>query len=454
MLPAVAAAGLLFGAAPAGCSGLDLPTALQRVADRSDEVAIKAAEQAGAEADLALARAVRYVPAASATFIAGPAPAAHGTVVQQTGGTSNRSLNDLEPFVRLDASVVQPLWTWGQLDAARDAATAGVSARGALVMDAVSRVQLRVAQLFWAHVLARRLLAIAASVDKALAEVDQRIAKALESKDSSIGPNDHYRVDVFRAELARRKAEAQKALEMADIGIAASLAMETRELELADIVLPAPTTDVPELAQLVEKASLQRPDLSALTFAIDAQRAQVRADEAARLPQLFLAGQFSVAYAGNRDLQTNPWVYDPFREVSGGLVLGIKQNLSLHVLQAELEKARAAEAVLARQLEGMQRLVRVQVEQARSELVASTAQCQASQQGLTAAKSWFRAVELNFGVGVEDAKTLIDSYRSYVENQVSLASSQYQLAAARAQLDQAIGAPIGASLGACRERTP
>ncbi|HEX4622573.1 MAG TPA: TolC family protein, partial [Myxococcaceae bacterium] len=280
MLPAVAAAGLLFGAAPAGCSGLDLPTALQRVADRSDEVAIKAAEQAGAEADLALARAVRYVPVASATLIAGPAPAAHGTVLLQTGGTSNRSLNDLEPFVRLDANVIQPLWTWGQLDAARDAATAGVSARGALVTDAVSRVQLRVAQLFWAHVLARKLLAIAASVDKALAEVDQRIAKALESNDSAIGPNDHYRVDVFRAELARRKADAQKALELAEIGIAASIALETRQLELAEVTLPAPTIDVPELAQLVAKAALQRPDLSALTFAIDAQRAQVRADEA------------------------------------------------------------------------------------------------------------------------------------------------------------------------------
>jgi outer membrane protein len=454
MLSAVAAAGLFFGAAPAGCSGLDLPTALQRVADRSDEVAIKSAEEAGAEADLALARAVRYVPAATATLISAPAPAAHGTVVQQTGGTSNRSFNGLEPFVRLDASVVQPLWTWGQLDAARDAANAGVSARSALVADAVSRVQLRVAQLFWAHALARRLLAIAASVDKALAEVDQRIAKALEANDSSIGPNDHYRVDVFRAELGRRKAEAQKALALAEIGIAASLSMETPQLQLADVALPAPAGDVPELRQLVSRAALQRPDLAALTFAIDAQRAQVRAAEAARLPQLFLAGQFSVAYAGNRDLQTNPWVYDPFREVSGGLVLGLKQNLSLHVLQAELEKARAAEAVLARQLEGMQRLVRVQVEQARTELVASTARCQASQQGMSSAKSWFRAVELNFGVGVEDAKTLIDSYTSYVENQVSLASSQYELAAARAQLDQAIGAPIGASQGACREGTP
>jgi len=449
MFPALAAARLLLSAAPAACSGLDLPAALQAVVERSDEVAIKVLERSSAEADLSLARAIGFVPEANVTVTGGAVPGAHGNILQAQDGYTNRSLQDLGPFVRLDANIVQPVWTWGQLDGARDAASAGVAARGALIADAVSQVQLRVARLFWGHALAQKLISITGSVDKALLEVDQRLAQAIANNDATISPNDRYRVEVFKTELLRRKADAAKALRMTEVGIAATLSMDTTQLQLADIRLPSSHRSIPDLSQVVEMAERQRPDLLAVSHAIDARKAQVSAAEGARLPQIFLAGQFSFAYAGNRDLQTNPWVYDPFREVSGGVVLGARQDLAIHVKTIEADKARAEVAVLERQQAALRRLVRAQVESAHAELVASAARNEASVGGAATAKAWFRAVEMNFGVGVEDARTLIDSYTAFVESQVLVATTSYDALVARAQLDQAAGSPLARSEGSC-----
>ena len=49
----------------------------------------------------------------------------------------------------------------------------------------------------------------------------------------------------------------------------------------------------------------------------------------------------------------------------------------------------------------------------------------------------------------KDARSLIDSYRGYVESQVSLATSECEPTVARAQLEQAIGAPIAHAQGQC-----
>jgi len=148
------------------CGPIDLDAALALALERSDEVAIKQADVVSAQADLALARAVRFVPEANMTVSFGPSPAAHGTVTDVKFGSS-RSLRDLSLFGRVEVDALQPLYTWGRLDAARDAATAGVRGREDLVQDTQSQVQLRVHQLYWGVALANRLLIIAADVEKA-----------------------------------------------------------------------------------------------------------------------------------------------------------------------------------------------------------------------------------------------------------------------------------------------
>jgi outer membrane protein TolC len=112
-------------------------------------------------------------------------------------------------------------------------------------------------------------------------------------------------------------------------------------------------------------------------------------------------------------------------------------------VEAELDTLRA-------QRQGAHRLVQVEVEGAYADAVAARDRLAAAQGSLGAGKSWFRSAALNFGLGVDDAKALLDAYSGYVESQVGLASASYDLIVARARLDQLTGKALSQGEGTCK----
>jgi outer membrane protein TolC len=448
MIPLLAVA---MAAAPAPCGPLDLPTAMALAAVRSDEVAILRAEVAGAEADRAIARAVGILPNSSATFVVGPSPEAHGTILESRN--TNRTLGGLAPFERVDITLVQPLWTWGQVGAAKKASEAGVRAKELLVEDTVQQVVLRVMQSYWGISLAKRLLVIAADVKSALAQADKRIADELARQSGEATQEDKYRIAVFRAEVLQRTSEAEKGVHLARVALASMLGIDEPQLELKEEPLPDLQQQLsPSREQAILQAEQSRPDLKALDQALEALEALARASRAAVLPQVFAAGTFTFAYAPNRDPQFNPWIRDDFRQLSGGAVIGLRQNLAIPLLLAQARKAEAEVAGLRRKREGLARLVSVQTEQALADLRAASEKQAAAQSALSAGRSWFRSAGLNFGLGVTDARSLIDAYAGYVKTQADSAQATYELLLARGRLDQVTGKRLIAGESTCALR--
>ena len=152
-----------------------------------------------------------------------------------------------------------------------------------------------------------------------------------------------------------------------------------------------------------------------------------------------MGGSFAFSYAPNRDIQTNPWVSDYFRTLSVGVGLGVRQNLSFGTLNATLEKARAELNTLKRQRQGLARLLTVEVQTGVADLVSAEEKRQAAQSALTAGRAWFRSAGLNFGIGVTDAKSLVEAYTGYVKTQVDDAQARFDVLVARAHLDELTG---------------
>ncbi len=441
------------------CGPLDLDTALGLAANRSDEVAIKQADVATAQVDVALSRAIAVLPQSYAQVLVGPDPAAHGNVTTGLAGlppvtteatnadNTNRSLNNLGVFERVDIQAVQPLWTWGQLSGARDAARAGLRARELLVDDTLSQVQLRVIQLFWGEALARKFLGIANDVEKALADVDKQIAKSLKAEDGQVSPQDKFQVALFRSELAGRKAEAIRGQELARIGLAATLAISSDRLRIKETDLTSSAMQTPNLNDSISRAETARPDLLALAAGIQAKKSEVQAKEGALFPQVFIGAEFAYSYAYNRDIQLNPWVGDYFNTLSLGAAVGVRQDLGIWALIAQKNKAKAELLAIERQRDGLRRLIDTQVESAVAELKAAQARASASRDGIAAGKGWFRAAGLDFEAGVGDAKALLTAYRGYVESQINAAQASYDVLVAKAKLDQAIAVSLGPAAG-------
>jgi outer membrane protein TolC len=428
----------LLAAAPA-CEPLDFEGAVALAAQNADEIAIQKAELAAAEADLSIARAARIVPYGTLTALTGPVPEARGNILDSPN--TNRSLRGLRPFIRTDVEVTQPIFTWGRLDAARDAATAGVKAREIQVTDKMAELKVRIAQLFWGETLARKLLAIASDVEKSLADVDRKLDELLKSGEESVKPADRYRLDVYKAALRKRKAEAQKGAELAHGGLAVTMGMAAGRVTLRELPLPLEPGDLPDAARALEQAERQRPDLKAIDQAIAARDGEVRASYAAMLPQFFVAGTFSFAYAPNRTPQFNPWIHDDFNHVGGGVALGLRQDLAFPLLITQAGKARAQRETLRRQRDGLARLVAQQVEAAVAEVRAARERLDAAMSALASGKRWFRSAGLDFEAGVGEPKDVIEAYAGYIELQVDQQQAAYDLIVTRARLDQATGVP-------------
>jgi outer membrane protein TolC len=432
------------------CGPLDLQTAQALALARSDEVGIKRSEQAAAEADRAVAQAIWFLPEFYANVPLGVVPGARlqpgpngqkdqNNITSIESG-SNRGLTDLSAFVRVEVNALQPLWTWGRLKAATDAAKAGAEARKFLVDDTSNAIRTRVLQLVMGIRLATRLLSIGADVQNALKEADARVQKSLKANDGEITPEDRYRIEIFRSQLNQRIADGERAVQVARVGLAATLALEPEQLQLRDDPLPDTSQIRPaDLTSALADAEMMRPDLKALDKGILAKEADVRASRAELFPQLGIVGQFAYSRAAGRDTITNPYVGDYFNALTIGAALAIRQNLSFWTVITRTNKKDAELETLRKQRAGAVRGIRVEVETAAADLNAAITKREASAKAVAAGRSWFRSATLNFGIGVADARDLIDAYRGYAEAQYGDAQATFDLLAAEARLEQVTG---------------
>ncbi|MGZ6140250.1 MAG: TolC family protein [Myxococcaceae bacterium] len=428
------------------CGPLDLETAQAAALARSDEVAIKRSDVATAEAEKAYATAIRFLPEFSANVPMGVVPGArlvpgsnpNDITAIQTG--SNRGLTDLGPFIRVEVNALQPLWTWGRIDAANDAAAAGIVARKELVDETSNAIRNRVLDLVMGIRLTTKLLAIGADVQAALKDADARVQKSLKANDGEISPEDRYRIEIFRSQLTQRIADGDRTLRMARVGLAATLGMKPEQLQLRDDPLPD-TSQVraPDLALALSDAVQQRPDLKALDAGILAKEAEVRAARAELLPQVGLVGQFAYGVAPGRDIIGNPYVGDYFNALTVGGALVIRQNLSFWTVITAADKKQSELNTLRKQRAGAVRAIQVEVENGVAELTAAITKREAAAKAVAAGRSWFRSATLNFGVGVGDSRDLIDAYRGYSEAQYGDAQATFDLLAAQNRLNRVTG---------------
>jgi outer membrane protein len=428
------------------CGPLDLATAQALVIARSDEVAIQKAVVLAAEADVAVAKSILFVPQFDLLFLTGVVPGAKlapgtpSTDISKIGSGSNRGLTDLGPFARVEVNLVQPLYTFGRLTDARDAAHAGVSAQQFLVQDKVNAVRQQTLQLVLAATLTRRLLVIVTEVETALKEVDTKMKKSLKDNDGDVSTDDRYRLEIFKSELLQQKANAIRAQRLARAALSTLLMVPEADLHLKEDPFPDPSAvEAPDILAVRLEAEQDRPDIRALDKAIEAKRAEVHATWAEQWPQFFLAAQFAYSRAPGRNETTNPYVADYFNALTVGATVGFKQNLSFFTLKAREEKANAELNTLLRQREGASHGIDVQVEEAHADLVAAIAKRKAATAALASGKSWFRSAGLNFAVGVGDAKGVVDAYTGYAKSQLDDAQSTYDVLVAQGHLNQVLG---------------
>lgn len=419
---------------------LGLPELIKRAISASPELARRRSEMAAAESDLAQARAA-YFPQLETLAIAGPV---NNTRRPQVAG--NRIIDPSADFAigafgRLEATLVQPIYTFGKLSHSVTAAGKGVAVNRARQVQTTNEVALRVKELYYALVLSRVGIEAAKEADAYFDDARKRMSRLLGSGSANVMESDLYRVDAYRADIVRFQAEARKGASVAYFGLKSLTGMAPDEdFETADKSLPLESRELDKPDVYIEQALARRPELRELEEGIAARRSLAEAARSDLYPTFFAAAAGSVAGAPGRQRFNNPYIFDDFNHLRGGVAAGMKWHFDFGITRSRAEKAYAEYDTLVNTRAVARLGIPIQVaehfEEARQWRVAVDAYHAAA----VASRKWIVSAMGSFDMGTGTADDLLRGIERYGQNHGKYLESLFNYNLSLAQLDYDIGA--------------
>jgi outer membrane protein TolC len=422
--------------------GYDLAQCIRAALHNSPDLSTAAADLALARARLSEARAGRYGQS-ELTEILGFVNQAHGTV-QSSPDDKNAVFTGLGPFTRLDLAINIPLWTFGKLDAALEAAQAGLDSEHAHGEVKRTEVVLSTKQLFYGLQLSRQLGLVLHDMLDTLDKAVKKTQERLDAGSSSVTEIDVLKLKAGRAKFAKGVLEVDASTELTRSALARAVGVEVDGFHLVDAKLQAVDASIGPLSQYLADGPGRRPESRQLATGIHAQSAKVDLARADYFPSLFFSTGLQYAYAQNRQEQTNPFASDEFNFVRPIGVVGVHWNLSFLATNAKLEAARAdlerLEALKREAASGLQ----LEIRRAYSDVTQARDTITATEEGRKAGRGLLILTVSNFDLGIGDAEELFKGLGTYTEASSDYLRAVHDYDVAVAVLSKAVGQELTA----------
>jgi outer membrane protein, multidrug efflux system len=350
----------------------------------------------------------------------GVAPPLQGTVIYPQSATgaatySSQNIsgtNNLEPFLHFGISGVVPLYTFGKIDTARDAAEANVRVSEWDMEKARQSVRMDVRRAYYGLELTRDARVVVDDamdrLDKAIGGLNDKIAKG----DPSVGDVDRLRLEAFRQEFAAQALQVPKEETYALAALRFMTGVQTG-FDVPDEPLKAPDQPLASVAQYLEAARVLRPDVNMARAGVVAREALLAYNHAKLFPDLGLGLGADFIATPNAPSQNNVYANDPFNHFYYYFAFGLRWSLDL---LPQAARAREAESQLE-ETRSLERLAlgnaMLEVEKAYAEAVEAKGREEAWAKAEHIAKQWISTVQDSIDVGSGDERTLLDPLRVY-----------------------------------------
>ena len=411
-------------------------------------IALKAAPEMGeAQADIDLtaskldeAKAYRY-PQLEVKALFGPAPQARKEDLFATDRSYNR-LNQLTWFASTDATLIQPLYTFGKISENMKAATHGIEVDRSRKIQRANEVVLKVREYYYGLLLAREMKELVLEIQETLLKARNKAKKLLDDGSESVEEMDIYKLDAFSGEVRKYIEEAEKGERLALSAMRARLNLpQDAPLEIRVERLVMVDVEVPDFQYFVDHARARRPEYLQITEGLKARQALVDAAKANYYPDIFLGGLFSWAYADDRDRIHNPYINDQFKHLNAGVALGARWKLDFGITGAKVANEQAQYDRLLSTRDFADANIPLQLKKYYLELKEAEQSTKATQDAYTNAKKWAVTALANFDFGIGPAKEIFEALQAYARMRAAYFQSIYNYRIARSGLDYATGEP-------------
>ncbi len=352
-----------------------------------------------------------------------------------------KSPSDWGPYTRLEALLAQPLYTFGRAAHGERAASERALVERARLRETELIVALEVRRLYHTRLYALSIIPTLNNAAEIVAEAQEKGRDMFERATGDVTQADLSKLDYAAAEIAkyRRMAEDGAALALSALKHTMGLP-ESEALPLADSVLPALPPNAPlDLDHLIAESQKLRPEWDQLAHGKEAA-AQLRAAESgANLPVLFLAGVFNASWAPSRYNSDNPYHYDPYNELFGGVALGLQLNLDPALAAAKADKAEALGAQVAALARYAATGIPLRVRKAHQEVTRFRALVELAEQSVKASRKWMLFAAAAYTTGTGEARDVLEGVVAYLQAKQGYYESLQSFHVAHAELDFAVG---------------
>jgi outer membrane protein TolC len=253
--------------------------------------------------------------------------------------------------------------------------------------------------------------------------------------------SDLYRVDAYRANTAKSRAEAEKGVKLAYFVLKSLIYLPPgTDFEPAEKFLPLKEESLSELESYIQKAYGERPEFKQLDEALAAQESLVRAVESDRYPSFFVALEGSLAGAPGRETFRNAYISDEFNHINIGVVAGVKWNFDFGISKAKVDKEKAEYGRLHYTKASAKLNIPIQVAQYYQDVRQWKVAVDSYKKGATASRKWVVAALTSFDMGVGTADDMLRGIEKYGENQGKYLEALFNYNLSLAQLEYSVGA--------------
>jgi multidrug efflux system outer membrane protein len=345
----------------------------------------------------------------------GVLPQLGGTVIYPKATLATRNvdgLDGLQPFFGFSINGVVPLYTFGKIETAREAAEANVRVSEWDMEKYRQQMRMDVRRAYYGLQLARDAKYV---IEEALSRLEKGIRGVkdkLSKGEANVSDIDRLRLEAYRQEITSQSLQAPKG-EAYGLAALRFLTGVQTSFDIVDEPLKLPDRPLVSVAQYLEAARILRPDVNMARAGIVARKAMVAHNRSRLFPDFGLGLGADFLSTPNAVQQQDLWASDGFNHFYYYFAFGLRWALDLLPQAARTQQAES-------QLEETRALERLslgnamyEVEKAYADATEAKGREEAWAAAEHIAKQWISIAQDNIDLGTLDERSLLEPLRAY-----------------------------------------
>ncbi|MBI3185511.1 MAG: TolC family protein [Myxococcales bacterium] len=345
------------------------------------------------------------------------------------------------PYYHLKAVLAQPIYTFGRAAAGEKAASERLEVERARLAQARNVLALEVRRFYLLHLYAKSFKPALDSAKRTLDEAETKAKEMYAEGSGKVTNVDLMKLRYGSNELEKYRIQADIGAELALAALKHTMGLpQNAELDLLDETLPDPPSEkLPPLAELIQAAWKDRPEVAQLRHGAAAAMSFEEAERLSSMPVAFVAGQLEVSWTPMWPDLPNPFHWDRYNDITPGLAVGMQFDVDLAKSRA---KAQAAHGMVE-QVAGLHKFastgIPMEVRKAHDDAVQAEKLLKLSEESSVAGRKWMIFAGSAYVAGTGEARDLLEGLAAYLQAKKGYYDNLQALHLARATIAYATG---------------